>query len=288
MWIEKAFRIGRIQYGPGSTLGPRDTIGYEFVRILKGRVRWTYDDETHDLGPGDFILSQPNHVEHYRWDPQHNTQHDYIHFHLGPLPGGVPAASTWEAVASVEAHDILHSLFQHIVDLRRSGHPAAMRLIKQAVQHMLCVWVYDLHQFSDRGFRDFSPPVQRVLDRVRERWQAQDFKPLSLGAMADASEVSRSSFLRVFKAECAASPSRFFEYQRLQLGELLLLETNRTIDDIAWTLGYANPFHFSRNFKQRFGRSPSAYRQAGPAEQRTADDFTFQRVFNHLSATQTI
>ena len=288
MLIQRAFRFGRVQYGPGTSLGPRDTIGYEFVRILKGKVQWTCDGTLYEAGPGSFILSQPNHIEHYRWDPNGLTQHDFIHFHLNSLPPELPPTAAWPRHAQVEAHDVLHALFQYIMELKQSGHPLMMLMIKQALQQMLYAWVLDIHEYTDRGFLDFPEPVQRVMDLVYSQWHEHIFRPPSLDTMAKQAKVSRSSFVRVFQSECGESPGRFFENQRLHLVQLYLLESNRSISQIANLLQYPNPFHLSRNFKQYFGLSPRTYRNKWPSVPGIHPSYVFQKVFNTLSATQTI
>ncbi len=285
MLIDKAFRIGRVQYGPGSALGPRDTIGYEFVRILKGNVEWTYDKEVHQLGPGSFLLSQPGHIEHYRWDQDDLTQHDYIHFYADHLPDDFPAPNEWALCQRLPAQNILHAQFQYIIDLYRSNHPQAMQLIMHTLEQILRAWAYDLHQFEDRGFRDYTGPVQQVLDMVHARWRQQEFRPPAMELIVQASGVSRSSIIRAFKKECGDSPSKFFEQQCLLFGRLLLLETNRSIEAISDELGYPNPFHFSKNFKNAFGLSPRAYRQKPPPEE---GPYRFRHIFELLSATQSI
>lgn len=286
MLIRHAFRIGRVQYGPGSSLGPRDTIGYEFVRNLKGQICWTCDGQAHELGPGSFILSQPGHIEYYQWDRHDLTQHDYIHFYLHDLPQDFPRPESWASTADIAAGNILHAQFQYIIDLNRSHHPQAFALIKQTLDLMLHAWVYDLHQFEGHGFKDFSKPVQRVLDLVHARWRQQEFRPPALDIMVQQSGVSRSSLIRAFRQECGDSPGRFFEHQCLLFARLLLLESDRSIETIAEELGYANPFHFSRNFKQFLGSSPRLYRQ----QQSDTDisDYTLRHVFELLSATQII
>jgi AraC family transcriptional regulator, arabinose operon regulatory protein len=286
--IESVFRIGRVQYGPGTSLGPRSTIEYEFVRILRGHVIWTYDGESHELKPGTFILSQPGHQEHFRWDVAGKTQHDHIHFKCGELPLQFPEQKAWPRIKNVQAEDILHALFQHIVDLNRSIHPQRFPLMQKTVEQMLSFWVLDLHHFEDRGFKDFSPPVQRVMDNVHSLWRGGVLKPPSLEEMIAIALVSRSSFVRSFQEECGQSPSKYFEQLRLHLGRLYLLETNRTMEDIANILGYQNPFHFSKNFKGCFELSPREFRSSPDRDRNIIDDFTFQKVFNILASTQVI
>ena len=285
MWIKEAFRIGRVQYGPGSGLGPRASIGFEFVRCLKGQITWHFNNETHHLGPGALLLSQPNATEEYHWDTQSFTQHDFIHFYLHDDPQ-IPDPATWPRTAQLDANNILHGLFQHIIDLNRSNHPQAPALIKNSLNHILQSWVFGLHQFEDRGFKDFSEPIQRCLDLVHGRWRQQHFRPPGLDIMTQASGVSRSSLIRAFKQEFGLSPAKFFEQQCLLFGRLLLLESERSIESIAEHLGYQNPFHLSKNFKLLFGMSPRQYRKQPQAPD--IKQFNIKHVFELLAATQTI
>ncbi|MEM1445000.1 MAG: helix-turn-helix transcriptional regulator [Planctomycetota bacterium] len=297
MLVTHAFRIGRLQCAPGTQLGPRKTVPYEFVRILKGNVRWDLESpdgftETHELGPGAFILSHPGTVERYRWDPEVVTQHDFVHFHLGELPDHYPAPDRWKRVQQIDPQNVLNALFQQVLCLNRAGHPHAKTMVKKTVEQMLDVWVHGLHGFEETGLDDFTLPVKRVLDLVRNRWENRVYRAPSLEDMVACSRVSRWAFLDAFKQDCQASPGAFFEHQRLYLARLHLLETNRTIDEIAHRLGYPNPFQLSRNFKQIFQLSPRHYRDADPIrrpEPRSGTEgYAFQSVFETLSMTQAI
>ena len=286
MWIKEAFRIGRVQYGPGSGLGPRASIGFEFVRCLKGQITWKFNNETHQLGPGAVLLSQPNAVEEYRWDPDGFTQHDFIHFHLNDLRNDIPDPETWPRHALLDANNIIHALFQHIIDLNRSADVHAYPLILSSLNHILQSWVFDLHQGNEHGFEDFPAAIQRCLDLVHGRWRQGHFRPPALESMVQHAAVSRSSLIRAFQLEFNLSPARFCEQQCLLLGRLLLLESDRSIEAIAEHLGYHNPFHFSKNFKQLFGVSPRSYRKQPQAD--FFDNYRVKHVFELLSATQTL
>lgn len=297
MLVSHAFRIGRVQYGPGTELGPRDSIGYEFVRVLKGQIQWEVGAPgesavVHELGPGSFILSHPDRIERYRWDPKGVTLHDYVHFFLDDLPPSFPPAHQWPLVQQVQPRNVLNALFQYILDLNMSGHYTAMQLITRSLEQMLYSWAFGLHAFEERSFMVFSAPIQRAIDLVHNRWRDSIYTPPSLNEMVASSRVSRSTFLRAFQRECHAGPVTFFENQRIYLGRLHLLNTNRTIEEIAFWLGYPNPFQFSRSFKRIFQLSPRHYRIKGPAplpaDTIYAESHTFLSVFQVLSATQTV
>ncbi|MEM1212204.1 MAG: helix-turn-helix transcriptional regulator [Planctomycetota bacterium] len=297
MLVTHAFHIGRLQCAPGTELGPRTTVPYEFVRILKGNVRWEASRpgrpaEAHDLGPGAFILSHPGTVERYRWDKDSVTQHDFVHFYLGDLPHHYPPTHEWISTQHISLRNILNHQFENILSLNRSGHPQAKRMVRQAVEQMLDAWVHDLHSFAEQPSENFPPPVKRALDLVRTRWEDKVYRPPSIDELVEESRVSRSAFLDAFKRSCGASPGAFFEHQRVHLARLQLLETNRTIDEVASLLGYPNPFQLSRNFKHVFQLSPRHYREAEPMDRPPprfeTDGFAFQAVFEMLSMAHVI
>jgi AraC-like DNA-binding protein len=283
--ISKIFNIGRVQYGPGTLLGPRDTIGFEFVRIIKGQVEWHYQDQVHLLGPGSILLSQPGEKETYIWDKVGLTQHDHIHFYLKDFP--LDAQKDWpKVIDQLSSDNILHSLFQHIIHLLMSDHPSKFNHIRLCTQQMLNTWIDGTHQFDEKGFKDFSRTIQNVLDRVHTSWRQGNLSPPSLQEMTAWASASRSTLIRCFNDELGDSPSKVMEALRVHMGRLMLIESNRSIQQISQQLNYPNPFLFSRNFKRTFGLAPKAYRDQ-PSEP-IDFDFRFLKVFQALAATQTL
>ncbi len=289
MIVSRIYRHGRVQYGPGSRLGPRDTIGHEFVRILMGRVLWTCDGITHQLGPGSFVLSQPGHREEYRWDTRGLTRHDYVHFDLATEAGArLPPPGEWPVVAPVDPQEFLHSLFQHLIEVQGSGHPQAIEIMRLATEQMLLTWVHGLRRSTVPGGLDLPAAMQAIIDLVYERWRHGLFSPPPLSLMIQHGGISRSALMRLWDQRAGMGPVHFFEGQRLHFARLLLLETNRNITGVAERLGYPNPFHFSRNFKARYGLSPRVYRERPLREEVGAYPAVFHQVFAILSGNQTV
>ena len=58
------------------------------------------------------------------------------------------------------------------------------------------------------------------------------------------------------------SPQTFIRTLRLKHAGQLLRESTDPVSEIAAQVGFLEPTHFSRAFKQQFGVSPSQYRAA--------------------------
>ncbi len=72
--------------------------------------------------------------------------------------------------------------------------------------------------------------------------------------------LSRSQVYRKLKLLVRRSPATYIRYTRLMKAKDDLENTNFTIGDIAFEVGYTDQSHFTRAFKKQFGFKPSFYR----------------------------
>ncbi len=101
--------------------------------------------------------------------------------------------------------------------------------------------------------------LRPVFDRLDQIKPGKDF-PSSL-ELAEMTGLSQSRFLTLFHEITGDSPTKFIERKRYLEACELLLTTSQSISEIAATLRYTDPFHFSRRFKQNAGMSPRAFRR---------------------------
>lgn len=85
-------------------------------------------------------------------------------------------------------------------------------------------------------------------------------EPLSLDAMADSAFLSRFYFSRLFRSKTGTSPGRFLTAIRLYKAKHLLLETNMSVTDIAYAVGYNSLGTFISRFTRSVRISPARYR----------------------------
>jgi len=83
---------------------------------------------------------------------------------------------------------------------------------------------------------------------------------LPLEAFAQMCHRSLSSFKRDFRKHYGTSPGRWLIERRLDRSVSLLQTTRLSITEVMLECGFVDSSHFSKAFKERFGRPPSAYR----------------------------
>ena len=85
--------------------------------------------------------------------------------------------------------------------------------------------------------------------------------PLKLSAVAEALHVTPNYLNRLFLKELGMPPKRYLIEQRMHLAYSLLSSTELTVQEISLKCGYRNQFAFSREFRLKYGRSPSEIRK---------------------------
>ncbi|MBQ9230659.1 MAG: helix-turn-helix transcriptional regulator, partial [Prevotella sp.] len=81
--------------------------------------------------------------------------------------------------------------------------------------------------------------------------------PISLDELAYLSGRSLSSFKREFQDIYGEPPARWIRAKRLSKAHDMLRSSSLSVADVAYSLGFENPTHFSRIFKQQYGYAPS-------------------------------
>ena len=96
--------------------------------------------------------------------------------------------------------------------------------------------------------------------RLAALFLRHDGQPLDVKTMAKELGLSVRRLEELCRELQVDSPARAYAAFRLDRAAGLLQGTDLPVRAIADRLGFANPFHFSRNFNRKFGMSPSVFR----------------------------
>lgn len=82
---------------------------------------------------------------------------------------------------------------------------------------------------------------------------------LRIHDIAQQVHLSESHLSRIFKHKTGSSPIDYFINLKMQEAIRLLSNQSMRIKEVAFSLGYDDPFYFSRQFKKHIGVSPGAF-----------------------------
>jgi AraC-like DNA-binding protein len=100
----------------------------------------------------------------------------------------------------------------------------------------------------------------RRLLRARDAIDGLYAERLDITALARIALVSEAHFIRTFKSTFGETPHRYLQRRRLERAMHLLRESDVSVTDICFRVGFTSLGTFSRTFRHIVGESPSAYR----------------------------
>ena len=86
--------------------------------------------------------------------------------------------------------------------------------------------------------------------------------PVAPSSLARAVGLSSRQLERLFRKYLACTPARYYLELRLKRARALLRQTSMSVLDVAVACGFASASHFSKRYRDLFGRSPRSDRAA--------------------------
>jgi AraC-like DNA-binding protein len=102
--------------------------------------------------------------------------------------------------------------------------------------------------------------LNRRLLRARDAMDRAYAEPLDVRAVAAVAHISEAHFSRSFRAVFGETPHRYLQRRRVERSMFLLRETDRSVTDICFDVGFTSRGTFSRTFREIVGEPPSDYR----------------------------
>ncbi len=118
---------------------------------------------------------------------------------------------------------------------------------------------YEMFTITARKQHNPDPDhlVSEAITLIEQMWNRHDF---GIQQIARKLGIHRSLFCRRFKSRTGVSPSQYLIRLRIRKADLLLHETDMTVQEVAWNCGYQDAAYFTRLFKKIQGVTPSEAR----------------------------
>lgn len=117
-------------------------------------------------------------------------------------------------------------------------------------------------------------PISILLDIVERDY----VRGPSLQDLADNIHLSPSRLCHLFKEVCSITYSYYLLCRKIEEGERLLTAGQHSITSISYQVGFANPSHFCRSFKEHFNITPTSYINGNREVEHSSTYLTYQRL----------
>jgi len=153
---------------------------------------------------------------------------------------------------SVEASSHTQHLFDLILSSYRDNSYAA-RMRVQGAMNLIMADFLDGISLERGGIAKFAPVLAYINEHFREN--------ISLATLAELMNISTMYFSGFFKRTFNISPKQYILNKRLTESQRLLLETDLSVKEVAYAVGFENENYFSEYFSAKVGIPALRFRQ---------------------------
>lgn len=174
----------------------------------------------------------------------------YIHFRSSNMVFGLYRYLSGEY--SVEESAITKTLFDTVVNNYTVDTEQSQMRVQGAMNLLLADFISDASVDSHALVK-----FNGVLEYIEEHYKSE----ISIEQLSKVMNVSPTYFSNSFKKAFHVSPKQFILNKRLTESQQLLLETDMSVKEIAYAVGFENENYFSEFFAQKIGVSALKYRK---------------------------
>ncbi|CAL1521265.1 AraC family transcriptional regulator [Chitinophaga sp. MM2321] len=114
--------------------------------------------------------------------------------------------------------------------------------------------------FPNNGFSKFPVKNDNIITQAIKYMRDNLHEQLSVNYLANKFNYSDSHFSNLFHKQTGISPIDYFIQMKMQKACQLLDFTDAKIKDVAISVGFQDPYYFTRIFRKFIGTSPTEYR----------------------------
>lgn len=160
-----------------------------------------------------------------------------------------------------ESQAKIHSLFQEMLEEYERNSPFSQFILKGMLARLfLTIYEEKLPDSNEDAILPtfYDERIHNAIMYIEEHLSEE----LSLAELADHVSLSAPYFSKLFKDVLGTSLSEYITNARLQQAQILLGQTDLSIEKIAEKVGFANGNYFCNVFKKRYGVAPSEFRRS--------------------------
>jgi AraC family transcriptional regulator, arabinose operon regulatory protein len=214
--------------------------------------------QRYEVNPNEFFVL-PQNVEHsYGSSEEHPWTIYWIHFGGDSLPHLNEMQVMQEHVKPfyIKNNGDIIPLFLKIYKTLELGYSIDNLLFaNMCLSQFLTLFIYNNRHY-EAATQDKSDCVDNAILFMQEHINDN----ISLNELSSKHHYSVSRFSNLFRRKTGYAPIDYFIQMKMQKACQHLDFTNRSIKDIAFSMGFDDPYYFSKRFRSIIGKSPKKYR----------------------------
>lgn len=236
----------------GPALKPNFVIHF----VLSGKGIFSIGGKTYELERGSGFLIPPGELAFYQADEDEPWTYIWVGF------GGNKAQkyiddiglSSRVPIFHLKEHEALYACVRDMMEHNTYGVANELRRVGQLYVFLSLI---TKENAVEKDVEKDNQYVKRAIGFIQSNYHI----PIKVMDIADYVCINRSYLYSLFQESTKMSPHQFLSRYRITKSAELLLTSSLSIESICYSVGYKDPFVFTKAFKQAIGMSPTMYRK---------------------------
>lgn len=227
-----------------------------FLVPLSGKALYKFEDRTFALHRGRVLHAGPAMALEKEVATEAAWQYMLIHYRVE----GDPAAKQYleqslftVALCGIQTKKI-NALARGLIYLHGQTGPGAELKKKMLIYQFAQYLIQASQEPAEASDRD---KVEHITNYIQEHMK----RGLTVEKLAAELFMETKAFAYLFTKIMGVSPKKYLVTATVRKAEELLMDSDRTIGEVAFEVGFEDPLYFSRVFRKHTGYAPSEFRK---------------------------
>ena len=241
---------------------------FEFALITSGKALYRFGPEWVTLTAGDALFVNSS-VPHSTSPFDRDLEMFTIAF--PPTIFGLPGYTLYEEIIAPILHGKIGAavlkdpeIIQLLQEVYADSQKPALSFMRLSMQ-VLQLWQFLTNYLQQEESARYTFPKQgqreemylkKCIAFIRTNWRDS----FSIDDVASSASISKNTCYRLFRKYLHVTPTAYINHFRISQAELLLLETELPVAEIALACGFNSVVYFDRVFRRLHGMTPLQYR----------------------------
>lgn len=243
------------------SFGPFIRDHYLIHFVISGKGIFQVSDKTYELSEGQAFLIYPGISTYYKADRDEPWAYYWVGFHGDSI----------EQILSESGFAIDNPIFSFnrssaISSLVKSIYGLEDRHINFELRSkgLLYLLLDEIKNNNTEESNNYCVPENDIYSENAIRYMKRNYsRDIKIIDIANFLNLNRSYLTRIFKASTGLSPQQYLINLRISKAKELLVTSSIPISAVGCSVGYNDPYHFSKIFKDMVKISPYKYRLQG-------------------------
>lgn len=249
------YEVGTQKCPPSYSYGPVVREHYILHYVYSGKGILNLNKQLFPIQQDEVFVLSPNITTFYQADDSDPWSYIWLHF------DGAKAVEYLRAAGVRRTQPLLHLTDSKGLRLCMEG------ILNNSTDELYCIGTL-YHFFQQLIANSSNRPETKIQDaRLSYIKAIIDFisvkynEPIRVQDLVNLCGLERSYLTRIFKEATGHSPQEYLLSYRVKMAKNLLKNPELSIEYVSNSVGYIDPFTFSKSFKKHTGISPTQYRK---------------------------